>query len=52
MTLEIQQQLQQLSPPQGAMSSLEALIQAAQYLEDSESELAYTDSAQGIEITT
>ena len=26
------------SPPQSSMSSLEALIQAAQYLEDSESE--------------
>lgn len=32
------QQQQQQSPPQSSMSSLEALIQAAQYLEDSESE--------------
>lgn len=29
---------QQQSPPQSTMSSLEALIQAAQYLEESESE--------------
>lgn len=40
---------EQLSPPQSSppMSSLEALIQAAQYLEDSESKASvhtYTDS--------
>ncbi len=33
--------VQQQSPPQASMSSLEALIQAAQFLEDSESECPY-----------
>ena len=35
---------QQQSPPQASMSSLEALIQAAQFLEDSESECASISS--------
>lgn len=42
-----QQQQQHQSPPNTSMSSLEALIQAAQFLEESESEFCFVSPGGG-----